>query len=92
MIVKMAMFQKNLSQVSNLCQLIFILSNHSEIPRISIFCEMIFTSLSRDFCTQNPYSKMFLARTFLFVNRFSNFLLHILRQSKCLIVPRKYFI
>ena len=34
---------------------------------------------------------MFLTRTFLFVNRFSKFLLHILRQTRCLIVPRKYF-
>ena len=35
--------------------------------------------------------KMFLTRTFLFVNRFLKFLLHILRQTRCLIVPRKYF-
>ena len=28
---------------------------------------------------------MFLTRTFLFVNRFSKFLLHILRQTKCLL-------
>ena len=47
---------------------------------------------SLDFCTGNPYSKMFLTRTFLFVNRISKFLLHIWRQTRCLIVPRKYFI
>ena len=34
---------------------------------------------------------MFLTSTLLFVNRFSKFLLHILRQTRCLIVPRKYF-
>ena len=34
---------------------------------------------------------MFLTRNFLFVNRFFKFLLHILRQTRCLIVPRKYF-
>ena len=42
-----------------------------------IFAGKIFTSLSRDFCTENPNSKMFLTRTFLFVNQFSKFLLHI---------------
>ena len=34
---------------------------------------------------------MFWTRTFLFVNRFSKFLLHILRQTRWLIVLRKYF-
>ena len=41
--------------------------------------------------TGNPYSKMFLTRTFLFANRFSKFLLHNLRQTRCSLVPRKYF-
>ena len=35
---------------------------------------------------------MFLTRTFLFVNRFLKFLLHILRQTSCYIVPRKIFL
>ena len=30
------------------------------------------TSLTSDLCTENPYLKMFLAITFLFVNRFNN--------------------
>ena len=34
------------------------------------------------FCTQNPYPKLFLGRTFLIVNRFSKFLQHILGQTK----------
>ena len=33
------------------------------------------------FVQKNPYSKLFLDRTFLIVNRFSNFLLHILGQT-----------
>ena len=43
------------------------------------------------FVQEIPIQKMFLTITFLFVNRFSKFLLHILRQTRCLIVPRKYF-
>ena len=78
---------KILSQASHLCHVILILSNHNEIPRILGVCGKIFTSLSLDFCTENPYSKMFLTRTFLFVNRFSKLLLNILRQTKCSIVP-----
>ena len=47
-------------------------------------------AFTRDLCTENPNSKMFLARTFLFVNRFES-LLHILRQTKCSNVRSKYF-
>ena len=98
MIMKKGIFRKfysvmkKLSLVSRLCHSIMILSNHNEKPRISNFCRKIFMSLSLEFCTENPYSKMFLTRSFLFVNRFSKFLLHILRQTNCSIVPRKYFI
>ena len=43
------------------------------------------------FVQEIPIQKCFCPELFLFVNRFSNFLLHILRQTRCLIVPRKYF-
>ena len=39
---------------------------------------------------QNPYSKVFLDMKFLFVNRFSKFLLHILGLKECLIMIREY--
>ena len=64
-----------------MCHFIIVLSNHNEIPRISKFCGKIFIFLSLDFYTENPFSKLFLTRTFLFVNRFSEFLLHILRLN-----------
>ena len=40
---------------------------------------------------QYPYSKLILDIESLFVKRFSQFLLHILRQIKCQILLRKYF-
>ena len=41
-----------------------------------------FTSLPSIVCTGNPYSKMFLTRTFFyFASGFSKFLLHILRRT-----------
>ena len=81
---------KILPLISHLCHFIMVLSNQNDKPRIFKVCGKIFTSLSRDF-TENPYS-MFLTRPFLFVNRFSIRLLHILRQNKCSTVPRKYYI
>ena len=71
--------------VNLLCHFKMILSNHNEITRnLNLhFWGKIFTSISCDVCTENSYSKMFSARTFLFVDRFSKSLLHILRQTNC---------
>ena len=33
--------------------------NHNEIPRILNFCGKTFTSLSSEFCTENPYEDNF---------------------------------
>ena len=41
------------------------------------------------FVQKTPYSKLFLGRTFLIVNRFSKFLQHILGHSKRSILERK---
>ena len=57
-------FERMLSLVRHMCHSIMILSSHNEIPRNSNFCGKIFTSLSQDFCKENPYSKMFLTRFF----------------------------
>ena len=46
----------------------------------------------RFFVQKIPVLKGFLTRMILFVNRFSKFLLHIFRQTKCQIVARKDFI
>ena len=53
-----------------------------------IFCGKIITS--HDFFVQKiPIQNCLLGRTFLIVNRFSNFLQHILGQTMCQILQRK---
>ena len=66
------------------------LSDYDRILQVSKFCGKIITCHDF-FCTENPYSKLFLGRTFLIVNRFSIFSQHILGQTKRQILQRKYF-
>ena len=61
---------------------LMILSDCDRILRHSKYCRKIITS--HDFFLD--YSKLFLGRTFLIVNRFSFFLQHILGQNKRRIV------
>ena len=80
-----------LSQVSHLCPLITTLSNHNKMPRSLMFAGKYLPPFHEIFVQKIPIQKYF-DITVLFANRFSKFLLYILRQTKCSIVPRKYFI
>ena len=87
MIMKMDYFFliiKISSQVSYSCHFIMNSSNHDKILRIY--------SPSMGFLSGKSLFKMFLTRTYLFFDQFSNNLLHILRHTKCSILTRTYFI
>ena len=80
------LFMNILSPVSHLRRFMMVLSNHNEIQRASNFCGNIYLPFTRFLY------RMFLTRNSYLSTDFQKNLMHILRQTKCSVVPRKDFI
>ena len=62
-----------------------------KIINLEFFFGNIVTSLADIFQWKKPYLKLFSGIKFLFVNRFSKFLWHVLRLMECKMVTWSYF-